>query len=116
MKSTITKTNDFALFLLREDEFRQQVEEYAAMLGWLTYHTHDSRKSDKGFPDTVLVRERLILVEFKIATGKLSREQVAWRDALLAAGQEYYVWKPDSWPEIEGVLAWPVAAYPQGVR
>jgi len=116
MKSTITKTNDFALFLLREDEFRQQVEEYAAMLGWIHYHTHRSDRSNKGFPDTIFCRERVVWVEFKIATGKLSREQVAWRDALLAAGQEWYLWAPASWPAIETVLAWPVTAYPQGVR
>ncbi len=41
---------------LYEKPFQAQVVELARLSGWLTYHTHDSRRSQSGFPDLVLVR------------------------------------------------------------
>ena len=38
-----------------EDQWQSAVIEYARLMGWLVYHTHDSRHSEKGFPDLVLV-------------------------------------------------------------
>ena len=52
----------------------------------------------------LLVRERVVWIELKSETGRLSPEQAAWIDALKAAGQEVYVWRPDQWPEIREVL------------
>jgi hypothetical protein len=42
-----------------------------------------------GFPDFCLVRERIVFIEAKSGTGRLSAEQKAWRDLLESAGQEY---------------------------
>lgn len=51
---------------ISEKEFQSQVEQYAGMCRWLFYHTRDSRKSAKGFPDLTFVRdERLIFAELK---------------------------------------------------
>ena len=58
-----------------------------------------------GFPDTVLVRERVVWVELKSDVGKLSDEQEVWRDKLFLAKQEWYLWRPRDWPTIQTVLA-----------
>ncbi len=61
----------------------------------------------KGFPDALLVRERLIAVEFKAEKGKLSFEQLAWNEALDRAEVEVYLWAPRHWNDgtVERVLA-----------
>jgi hypothetical protein len=87
-----------------ESAFQSQVLAFARLHGWRPYHTHDSRRSHPGFPDLVLVRERVIWAELKSDRGKVSAEQQAWIDALVRAGQEVYVWRPEDWGEIEMVL------------
>ena len=56
----------------------------AAQYGdWLVYHTHDSRRSERGFPDLVMVRlGECLAVEVKAKRGIVSAEQVAWIAAL----------------------------------
>lgn len=57
--------------------------EAAAWGGWACYHTHDSRGSEPGFPDLILVREgRMIAAELKGDKGRVSEEQTAWIAAL----------------------------------
>lgn len=75
-------------------------------LGWAAYHTHDSRHSAAGWPDLVLVRERLLMAELKREKGQLSARQVYWIELLRGAGVELYVWRPSCWisGEIEEVL------------
>jgi predicted transcriptional regulator len=41
----------------------------------------------------------------KLLNGKLSPEQKVWREKLINAGAEYYLWKPSDWEEIKKVLA-----------
>ena len=82
----------------------------AAVTGWRTYHTHDSRHSASGFPDLVMVRQgRILFAELKSEKGTLSAEQVAWLHDLEPA--EVYVWRPSQWLDrtIETVLREPGA-------
>jgi hypothetical protein len=96
---------------MTEAQFQQIVLDLANMSRWMTYHTHDSRKSHKGFPDLTLVRPpRVIFAELKGdgAYGKrgLTREQAVWVDALQACpGVEAYVWRPDDLNDIATILA-----------
>lgn len=79
----------------------------AKRTGWLTYHTRNSRKSEAGFPDRVLVRgNRVIFAELKSRTGRLTAAQETWRDVLNAVGGnvEYYVFRPTDWPAIVEAL------------
>ncbi|HSX21338.1 MAG TPA: VRR-NUC domain-containing protein [Gaiellaceae bacterium] len=63
--------------------------------GWLAYHTHDSRHSASGFPDLVLARRgMLVFAELKDATSKPTLAQRDWLDALAAAHQHVYLWRP----------------------
>jgi hypothetical protein len=86
--------------------FQQQVIDYARMRGWLVYHTHNSRKSAKGFPDIVAVRRsRLIFAELKDERSRLRGEQHEWLDALdKVVDVGVYVWRPSDLDEILRLL------------
>lgn len=93
---------------ITEAKFQAQVSGLARVQGWLDYHTHDSRRSDPGFPDCVFVRgERVIFAELKREKGGVtSPKQKAWLAALEATGAvEAYLWKPSDWPQITKVLS-----------
>ena len=93
-----------------EAQFTAAVREYAMLCGWRYYHTHDSRRSDPGFPDCVLVRgERLIFAELKLdkARSKPTEAQEAWLTALALLPTPWVrvcVWRPSDWPSIEEML------------
>lgn len=88
----------------------RQVVDLARLYGWAIYHTHDSRRSVAGFPDLVLVRERVMFVELKTDAGKTSPAQNLWLGVLTAAGATAFLWRPKDWPTIERTLAPPPAA------
>jgi hypothetical protein len=84
-----------------EAELQTNVRQVAKLGGWLTYHTNDSRRSDKGFPDLVFVHPlsgRTVYAELKSAKGRIRPEQQQWIDALYRGGHEVYVWRPADWP------------------
>ena len=88
-----------------EKEFQTVVVQYARLLGYRVYHTHDSRRSEPGFPDLVLVREgRLLVAELKRQTGRTSPAQQEWLELLRSAGVDAYIWRPSDWDEITEVL------------
>ncbi|MHB8322987.1 MAG: VRR-NUC domain-containing protein [Candidatus Dormibacteria bacterium] len=83
-----------------EADLLRSVVNLAQLQGWLTYHTWNSRHSAAGFPDLVMTRlGRLLFVELKAQSGKLTAEQQVWADALSQAGVEgavdYYTWRPN---------------------
>lgn len=83
--------------------FRWRVAHFRAVLtkhGWQVPVAADGQ----GWPDLCLVRDRVIYAELKTGRGKLEPEQVAWRDALLAAGQEWYEWRPEHLDDIARIL------------
>ena len=91
---------------LSEAEFQRTVIELARLHRWLPYHTHDSRRSNRGFPDLVLVRDgRLIFAELKTAKGQTSPDQRLWLAELGKAHPDVYLWRPGDWREIEEILA-----------
>ncbi|HZS02229.1 MAG TPA: VRR-NUC domain-containing protein [Chloroflexota bacterium] len=107
---------------MAEEDLLRHVKSCAAAFGWLVYHTRDSRRSDEGFPDLVLLRPpRLIFAELKTEQGRVTHDQAMWLATFEelrfeelrartrgAAGVlcEVYVWRPSAWlrGEIEGVL------------
>ena len=77
----------------------------APTLGWrLAYHTLHSKGSQHGFPDRVLVRDRIIFAELKRAHGKPTDAQQEWLHALAGAGAETYLWRPGDLDEIALIL------------
>ena len=89
-----------------EKQFSDQFDSFARALGWLTYHTYDSRKSQAGFPDFVLVRgNRLLFAELKRVGGQPTQDQRRWLEALRGAQQvDSTLWTPDHWDTIAKVL------------
>lgn len=78
-----------------EKELQADVKQIATVLGWRrSYHTFDSRRSDTGFPDLVLVRDRVVFCELKRERGKTTDVQREWLRALRKAGAEVYVVRP----------------------
>ena len=89
---------------LTEKEWSAQVYELARTLGWTRYHTYRSERSQPGFPDEVLVRDRVIFAELKRETGRLSPAQEDWIGKLKRAGAEVYVWRPSDLEEVGATL------------
>lgn len=88
-----------------EKDWQKQVRQLATLLGYKrAYHTHDSRKSDTGFPDLVLVRDRIIYLELKREKGRLTDTQREWVTALHQAGGEVYVVRPHNFDALAAVL------------
>ena len=74
--------------LVTEKQLQGLVIEAALIAGWLAFHAYDSRRSQPGFPDLVLVRgSEALFVELKSAHGRLSVDQREWIEAL--AGVEH---------------------------
>lgn len=86
---------------MNEAALQRLVVDAAEAHGLLTYHTFDSRRSNPGFPDLVIVGANGVLyAELKSATGRLSPMQVYWLDSLTAAGQNVRLWRPEHWPHV----------------
>lgn len=76
---------------MTEKQLLEAVRELAKHTGWLVYHTHDSRRSEPGFPDLVLCHRRhpwLMIAELKVGTGRLTDAQRQWYRRLVS-------WWPD---------------------
>jgi len=68
---------------LSERDLLAEVRALAEGMGWLVYHTWDSRHSPKGLPDLLMVKgHRLIAAELKAQKGKVTDEQEQWLRAL----------------------------------
>ena len=92
---------------MTEREWQAQVVEAATLCRWRHYHAYDSRRSDPGWPDLVLVREsELVFVELKTELGRVTPDQRSWLDALELAGAEVHVWRPTDftavWERLSG--------------
>lgn len=92
--------------LLSEKDFQQQIVDLARTMGWRVFHVFDSRRSDPGFPDLVLVRGPVLLfLELKSERGRIQPEQAEWIAALKKAKiVEADIVRPNAWAQIEAVL------------
>jgi hypothetical protein len=86
---------------ITESQFQRQVLELARLHGWITAHFRPgmTRKGrwmtavagdGVGFPDLVLVRDRVIYAELKTDVGRIRVEQARWIKLLRRAGQEVF--------------------------
>jgi len=103
---------------MSERAWQQVVLELAGMYRWRVHHCRPAAGSGgrwstpiqghPGFPDLVLARSgRVLFVELKTdaSSSKLTGEQTAWRDVLLAAGAEWFCWRPRHLDEVRETLA-----------
>ena len=89
---------------ISEKAWQADVVKLARTFGWSIFHTYDSRRSNPGLPDLILVRDRIVWAELKRQSGKLSLAQQLWIAALEVAGAEVYVWKPSDLESVGRVL------------
>ncbi|QYC54982.1 holliday junction resolvase [Arthrobacter phage Popper] len=84
---------------LTEDQFQQQVIDLAKLNGYtLIYHTFNSRRSQPGFPDLVLINEkrrRAMFRELKSSTGRVTEAQHNWLMGMKIAGLDADIWRPE---------------------
>lgn len=100
--------------LTKEADWQRDVIKLAHTLSWKVAHFRPAQTTKgwrtpvsadgKGFPDAILVRDRILAVEFKNENGKLSEDQLEWIAALEVAGVETYVWRPQDLDEVMRVL------------
>jgi hypothetical protein len=96
----MTTTAEYQVQLAKtmtENALQNQFDALADALGWRSYHTHDSRRSPGGFPDSCLVharQRRLLFVELKTMKGKTSTKQHDWIADLTAVGVEVHLLRP----------------------
>ena len=73
---------------MSETDFQGRVMVEVAIHSWEQYHTYDSRKSSRGFPDLTLVHAYeawpTLLWELKAANGRTRSEQFFWIDRISA--------------------------------
>lgn len=79
-----------------EAHFQAAVIRLARLHGWRVYHTHDSRRSEPGFPDLVLAHplHGLMFRELKTNRGTLTPEQAEWISLLQMTGADAATWRP----------------------
>lgn len=85
---------------MTEKTFQAAILGAARRHGWLVYHTHDSRRSQPGYPDLHLVHptaHRSLMRELKTQKGRLTTDQQTWLTVLRAAGVDADVWRPAQW-------------------
>ena len=100
---------------LTEKQWQTQVVNLARTLGWRKpFHVYDSRRSEPGWPDLTLVRERFVFAELKREKTQLTDAQKSWLTALTTAGVECYVWRPSDLDELGKVLSGRFSFFPAG--
>jgi len=82
---------------MTEAELQRLVADRCARLGLAHYHTYDSRRSEPGFPDSVIMGTAILYRELKSATGVLKPEQRRWGRRIERAGGDWAVWRPADW-------------------
>lgn len=88
---------------MSEAAFQSKVLKLCDAVGVLAYHTHDSRRSQRGFPDLTLLGARTMLfAELKTdePDSKLRPEQAMWGDALTDVDMHFQVWRPSMWDTV----------------
>lgn len=92
--------NEMRASTMTEAELQAVIIAHAQRLGFIVYHTHDSRRSQPGYPDLHLVHPKRgvsLFRELKSQKGKLRADQVIWLDGLTATGADAAVWRPIDW-------------------
>lgn len=80
-----------------EKDWQQQVRDLLRLNHWHAYHTHDSRRSDAGFPDVFALHpgsgDRFV-AELKTEKGKATPAQLEWLAWFETCGIDAYLWRP----------------------
>lgn len=95
--------NKLLLKSISEKDLQLGLIQAATVLGWTVHAERPAQTSNgwrtpiqgyPGFPDLVLVRDRILFVELKSEAGKLSQSQTDWQERLKAANGDYRLLRP----------------------
>lgn len=90
---------------ISEAAWQSRVTDYCDLLGLWWHHTPDSRRSNAGLPDLLIVGTGgFMFAELKSEKGKVRPEQHRVIERLIAAGGDARVWRPSDWPSVEHTL------------
>lgn len=87
---------------ITEKAFQATVIKALKITGWEFYHTFDSRRSVRGFPDLVCLhaaKKKAMAIEIKTETGKLTTEQDQWLALFSLCGIESWLLRPSMFDE-----------------
>jgi hypothetical protein len=80
---------------MTERSLQASIIEICRLYGIAWYHTFDSRRSARGWPDLALCGGRgFITRELKSDQGTLTADQERWADRLRQVGISWAVWRP----------------------
>jgi hypothetical protein len=82
---------------MTEADLQRLVIELCDRLGLHHYHTFDSRRSEPGWPDLVIIGDAIIYRELKSRAGVLTPAQRRWGSRIERAGGDWAVWRPVDW-------------------
>lgn len=90
---------------MTEAQLQASVMDLSRQLGLYVYHTHDSRRSAKGFPDLVIVGNAVLFRELKGAalSARPTIEQHEVLTRLTEARADAGIWRPADW--VSGLVA-----------
>lgn len=98
-----------------ERDAQETIIDLAHAFGWRVAHFRPARTDKgwrtpvaadgKGFPDLVLVRDRVIFVEMKREGESPRPDQIEWLNDLRSAGAEVYVWTIADYYEAARILS-----------
>jgi hypothetical protein len=97
-----------------EAQFQRSVIELAQLNGWKVAHFRPAQNAKgvwrtpvaadgAGFPDLVLVKDRVIFAELKTDKGRVRPDQKEWLEALDRCATTV-IWRPRDWPTILATL------------
>lgn len=88
-----------------EKQLQDTVLQAATALGWWPYHAFDSRRSNAGWVDLVLLKPpRALFLELKSRVGKVSPEQCHVLEMLEDCGFTVGVYRPAQLDELLDIL------------
>jgi hypothetical protein len=80
---------------MSEKKLQQLTVNLCRGYGMRCYHTHDSRRSEAGFPDCVIAHPSgPIYAELKTEKNRPMTDQVWWLDYFAGLGLPTYLWRP----------------------
>lgn len=79
---------------MTEAELERAVRDLLKVYRLYGYHARDSRRDARGLPDWIILGRRALWRELKTQSGRLEPDQLRVRNLLLAAGQDWAVWRP----------------------
>ena len=102
MPGVPSRAIDHASGVVTEASWQSTVIDLAELTGWFVYHNPDSRRSQAGFPDLVLIRApRVMFLELKRENGWVSpvqREVLAELEG--CPGVDVHVARPSDWASV----------------